>query len=213
MNETDLARVFATFTMLGVASYYDLKSREVNDMVWIVFGVIGAVLYVFDAPSFSVNVIATGFGLYVAFLCWRLQLCGGADVLSLVTLSVILPTYRHIPATVAVWVIGLTIAFSYAIMSNIYRNLRTYIAGQELFAEFDDSWYKKLAAFFLIHKRTEGEKYGFAAEAVIDGKRKFIFKHKIDSETFGNERYVTAALPTMPFLLVGLVFFVAISVI
>jgi preflagellin peptidase FlaK len=210
MNEIELIRVLVAFTMLGAASYYDVRSREINDLLWVVFGAAGAFLYVFDAFSFSITTaIWAGLTLFVAFLCWMLRLCGDADVLALVTLSVILPSHEQVPATIVVLVIASAIAFSYALTNNVYKNLKSLITNRELFADMDEPFYKKLVAFFIIHARNR--KFEFSAETMIDGKRKFVFRHEPNSETFGNSNYVTTALPLMPFLLISLVFFIMIS--
>jgi len=212
MNETELIRVFIALVMLGTASYYDVRAREVNDLLWIVFGAAGAFLYVFDMHSFSiVTVISVGLGLFVAFLCWVLRLCGEADVLSLITLSVILPSYEQVPVTMVVLVIASIMAFSYALTNNFYRNLKSLITNRKLFTDMDEPFYKKLAAFFLIHKRNENDEYKFSAETIIEGKRKFVFRHEPNSEMFGAANYVTTTLPLMPFLLVSLAFFIMIS--
>jgi preflagellin peptidase FlaK len=196
--------------MFCAASYYDLRSREINDLLWIVFGAAGVFLYVFDEFNFSI-IPLTGLEFLVAFLCWILRLCGGADVLALTTLSVIFPVYEQIPVTIIVLAIALVIALSYTITNNSCRNLKSLVRNREIFAEIDEPLYKKLAAFFLIHKRNENEGCEFSAEAIIYGKRKFVFRHNPDHEAFGNGIYVITTLPMMPFLLVSLAFFIIIS--
>ncbi len=212
MNETELIRVFIALAMFCAASYYDVRSREVNDLLWIVFGAAGALLYVFDVYSFStVTVISVGLGLFVAFLCWVLRLCGDADVLSLATLSIILPSYEQVPVVIVVLAIASVTVFSYALTNNLYRNLKSLITNREIFADVDEPLYKKLVAFFLIHKRNEDERYEFSAETITEGKRRFVFRHQPNSEMFGNSNYVTTASPLIPFLLASLAFFIMIS--
>ncbi|MFY9299721.1 MAG: A24 family peptidase [Candidatus Nitrosotenuis sp.] len=210
MNDVEIVRIFVVFGMLAAASYYDLRVRKVNDMLWVVFGSVGVFLYFFDWPSPSMLMWAA-LEVSVAFSCWKLRLFGGADVLALVTLSVILPIHDGAPVMMIVLAIALVLASSYAVSVNSYRNLRTLIRNGKLFEELDESCHKKLIAFFLLHQRNDGES-GFAAEAVIDGRRRFVFRHDPDHESFGNCRYVTVAFPLMPFLLLGMVLFIGLVV-
>jgi hypothetical protein len=62
----------------------------------------------------------------------------------------------------------------------------------------------------MVHRRAINEKYGFAAESIINGRHGFVFTHDPDSERFENTRYVISAIPLMPFLLGGLVFFLIV---
>lgn len=209
MSDIEAVRIFVAFGMLAAASYYDLRSGKVNDVLWVVFGSVGLFLYFFDwpAPSILVWIALDGF---VVFLCWKLRLFGGADVLALGTLSVILPRYGGVPVAMIVLVIALMFASSYAVSINCYRNLRTLVRNGKLFADLDEPCHKKLIAFFLVHQRN-GDESGFAAEAVIDGKHRFTFRHDPDHEKYGNCNYVTTTLPLMPFLLVGMVFFIGLA--
>lgn len=195
--------------MLCVASYYDLRSREVNDKVWIVFGASGAFLYLFDVPILShMTLVGISLGILTSIFCWVLRLCGGADVLCIIALSVILPAYNDIPVAIVVLVIASAMSAAYVITVNVYKNAKSIILNKTLFSEINESVYKKLVAFFIIHQRTKNEKYGFPADLVVDGKRKFVFRHSPDTEKFGNGKYVMSAVPLMPFLMISLVFFI-----
>lgn len=198
--------------MLGIASHYDLKSREVNDIVWIVFGTSGAFLYLFDVPILShITLVGISLGILTSIFCWVLRLCGGADVLCIIALSVILPAYNDIPVAIIVLVIASAMSATYVIAFNVYKNTKSIILNKTLFSEINESVYKKLVAFFIIHQRTKNEKYGFPADLVVDGKRKFVFRHNPDTEKFGNGKYVMTAVPLVPFLMIGLVFFITVT--
>jgi preflagellin peptidase FlaK len=198
--------------MLGIASYYDLRSREVNDIIWIVFGASGAFLYLFDVPILShITLVGISLGILVSIFCWVLRLCGGADVLCIIALSVILPAHNDIPVAIVVLGIVSVMAAAYVITVNVYKNTKSIILNKTLFSEINESVYRKLAAFFIIHQRTKNEKYGFPADAIVDGKRKFAFRHDPDTEKFGNGKYVMTTVPLMPFLMISLVFFIIIT--
>ncbi len=212
MIEIILLRVFIVIAMLGIASYYDLKSREVNDMIWIVFGASGAFLYLFDVPVLShMALVGISLGILVPAFCWVLRLCGGADVLCIIALSVILPAYNDIPVAIVVLIIVAVISAVYVITVNVYKNTKSIILNRTLFSEINESVYKKLVAFFIIHQRTKNEKHGFPADVVVDGKRKFVFRHNPDIEKFGNGKYVITTVPLMPFLMISLILFIIIT--
>jgi hypothetical protein len=184
-----------------------VKSRKVNDVVWIIFGIAGTSLYFFDTPVSFVTFVWMIFGCIVAGGCWKLHVYGGADGLSIITLSIVLPAYNHIPISICVLLASFVLSSSYIITSNIFRNTRSLILNEKLFSEISEPVYKKMLAFFIVHRRSRNEKYRFAAESIVDGKRKFVFTHDPDSERFGNTKYVTSSVPMMPILLGGLVFF------
>jgi hypothetical protein len=209
MSDIETVRIFVAFGMLAVASCYDLRSGKINDMLWVVFGVVGLFLYFFDWPPPSI-LVWVALGVFVVFLCWKLRLFGEADVLALGTLSIILPLYDGVPVAMLVLVIALVLASSYAVLINSYRNLRTLVRNGKLFTDLDESCSKKLIAFFLVHQRN-GDEQGFAAEKIIDGRHKFAFRHDPDCEKYGNCNYVTITLPLMPFLLIGMMLFVGLA--
>ncbi len=58
--------------MLGITSYFDVKTRMVPDVIWLIFGGIGTILYVFDYQNMtSYHVIALIMGGFVSFMIWR----------------------------------------------------------------------------------------------------------------------------------------------
>jgi len=72
-------RILLAIVMLGIASYTDVKKREVSDFIWIVFGII-AVLLIFLEPNLGDSLLSIGISLIVApfvLLIWRLGLFGG----------------------------------------------------------------------------------------------------------------------------------------
>ncbi|MGQ0772251.1 MAG: hypothetical protein ACT4NT_05740 [Nitrososphaerota archaeon] len=150
-------------------------------------------------------------GILASVFCWVLRLCGGADVLCVIALSVILPAYNDIPVAIIVLAIAATLSAAYVIASNIYKNTKSIIVNKTIFPEIDEPVYKKFAAFFIIHQRAKNEKHGFPADSMASGKRKFIFRHNPDTEKFGNGKYVMSAVPMMPFLMIGLMCFITVT--
>ena len=89
--------------MLGIASYFDVKTRMVPDVIWLVFGGLGAILYVFDYESVtSYHFLAMIMGGFAAFMIWRWRLAGTADVFAVLAMTVILPVhYEFVMMTIA----------------------------------------------------------------------------------------------------------------
>jgi preflagellin peptidase FlaK len=88
-------RPFLVLTMLGYASYKDLKTREINDILWVVFGALGLVLDVYEVVTNSLPLLNLAppliFILLFALLTGYLGFFGGADLLAFITLGLLQP--------------------------------------------------------------------------------------------------------------------------
>ncbi|MFB5607957.1 MAG: prepilin peptidase, partial [Candidatus Nitrosomaritimum yanchengensis] len=95
MMELDILhiRILFALAMLGTATIIDIRSREISDLIWIVFGVISGILLFFE-PNIIEAAFGVGFALIVAplvLVLWRFGLFGGADALGLIVLSALAP--------------------------------------------------------------------------------------------------------------------------
>jgi hypothetical protein len=204
MIELESLRLLAAASMLSVASYYDLRTREVGDLIWVIFGSCGAILYVFDWNVFFPNAFfGLLCGLTLASLLSALRLCGKADIFAIVALSTILPAYNETPVVLSA-LIGFFLASTYSVADNICKNTSSIIRGTGLFSEIKEPAYRKILAFFVMHKRADNERHGFSG---ISQENKFVFKHDHDAERFLATDYVTSTMPLMPFFLGGLILF------
>src|SRR3990170_7948490 len=82
-------RILSALIMLLIATTIDVWKREVNDILWIIFGAISVVLIFFE-PSMTNSIINIGVSLIVApiaLLIWRVGIFGGADALGLIVLA------------------------------------------------------------------------------------------------------------------------------
>ena len=96
---TSYLKVVIALGCLLVASYQDYKTREIEDYVWIVLGIIGGVLtgvelFLIGSITLVIVVIisfliASGLGL----ILYKFGLVGGADTKALMTLGIVLPYY------------------------------------------------------------------------------------------------------------------------
>jgi len=88
-------RVALSITMLGYASYKDVKTREISDLVWIVFGVAGLSLDIIEVYMGILGLFplltTVGFLTVFAFLTGYLGFFGGADLLAFIVIGLLNP--------------------------------------------------------------------------------------------------------------------------
>jgi S-formylglutathione hydrolase FrmB len=150
--------------MFAVAAFTDVKERKIHDIVWLVFGGTGAILYAFEPPD-MMGMVSMIIGIGLASTFWFFRLYAGADALALISLSVILPTYHGIIVPLSMVLIATAISAIYGVVYNVAANSKTFLNNKKIFEEFDEPTYRKFAAFFLVHKRTKNEKFAFPAES------------------------------------------------
>ena len=190
--------------MFAVAAFFDVKERKIHDIVWLIFGGTGAILYAVAFPGI-IDIVSMTVGVTLASTFWFFRLYAGADALALISLSVILPTYHDFIIPLSMVVIATAISIVYGIIYNIATNSRTFLLdNKKIFVEFDESLYRRIAAFFLIHKRSKNEKFVFPAERIVSGRKKFRFRYDPDDEFSKDEAYVSLAMPLTLFFLIGL---------
>lgn len=218
MNEFEIIRATITVVMMSVATHYDVKTRYVDDRIWIFglssFAAVSLVfIFVFGTNVQELinplNMIGMLSGIGIAFTGWIMKFRGmgyaTGDLFGLLTLSIILPSFDGIVIPILV----IIFAGILSIMITIAINLGINIKSKNIFSEFDEPSYKKILACFIIHKKLENENFVFPAEITIAGKRKFQFRHEPDTQEFASEIngvYVCTAPPMMISVLVGLGF-------
>lgn len=208
---TEEVRVFIAIGMFAVAAFSDVRQRKIHDIVWLVFGGTGAILYAVEPPD-MMDMVSMIVGIGMASTFWFLRLYAGADALALISLSAILPTYNGIIIPLSMVVIATAISVVYGIIYNMTANSRTFLLEKKIFEEFDEPLYRRLVAFFLIHKRSKSEKFSFPAERIVSGRRKFRFRYDPDDDFSKDDAYVSLAMPLTLFFLIGLVGFVLVII-
>lgn len=90
-----IIKIILSLTMLAHTSYLDVRYREVDPKIWLIFGVLGGILTVIEIftnkhmlITVIVNVVL---GLVIGIISYVLGLFGGADFLCLFILSIIHP--------------------------------------------------------------------------------------------------------------------------
>ncbi|BBD73155.1 peptidase A24 [Sulfodiicoccus acidiphilus] len=223
-----LIQVLGTTAMLVHVAVLDLRSREVNDAVWLYYLPLLALVY-FQWGSFSplvytYSVVATGMTTYAMY---RFSLLGGADVICATLVGALNPVTHPFlfPNLSGRGLEGLTvllytaIAIAVAGVLNLGRNFR-YTSGLP--------WFKRLPLAFSGRRITVEEflrsKFLFPlTEITEDGNLKLRTTFSVDEddskwrETFrllleqgkiGNDTYIWVAwgVPVLTFMLAAYVF-------
>src|SRR5574337_1277505 len=86
-------RIILAIIMLGIASYTDIKKREIDDRIWMIFGGLSFVI-LFFTPNIVNSLFTVGISLIVTpvvILVWRFGFFGGADAFALIVLAALVP--------------------------------------------------------------------------------------------------------------------------
>ncbi|HDJ66759.1 MAG TPA: A24 family peptidase [Nitrososphaeria archaeon] len=220
LDATRIALVLATMLY---SSYSDWVSREVDDKVWIVSGIIGGILTILDLIltwSFRyliLTLISIGIGCGFAYAFYYFGFYGGADAKAVMVISVSLPLYyppkRLHPFTgLASLSNGLLISLIIPV-SMLILNLSTILRGENIFEGFEhESRIRKLAAIFLgvRVKDARRRKFWLPLEEEKDGKRFFSFNiltFELE-EPKRDDCWVTPGLPLLLFITAGFLVFI-----
>lgn len=222
-------RIATCACMLAIASILDVKSREIPDKVWLIFGGFGALLTaveLLDTPAgnraaFSIH-YATGIALmsFIGYATYRTGLFGGADPKALLAIAVILPTYSagyftfHDFAAISILSNAL-IASTTAMLYNIIRNSVSVARGVPIFEGMSEGRMKRALAFAVGFPSSSPGRYVFEMEATDgSGNRRFRFNPASYDDFFaptgqrentkGRRRtWVTPALPFIVYIGIG----------
>jgi preflagellin peptidase FlaK len=178
----EVSRVFLSLFFLGLSSWYDFRTREVSNKMWVFFGPIGLALtllqlYVdhlegaFTVPWFWLISVGLTTGISVAL--FFTGFFGGADSKALICLSIALPVYpSFVYGYVAVFVLFLPLAvlgnavlFSslLVVLIAIYNLTQMVHSQEKLFEglEAEPLWRKILAFVTGFKVNSEKLKAGF----------------------------------------------------
>lgn len=211
-NTVDVVRVAISSIMLGLATFWDLRSREVNDLLWIVFGGI-AVALIFFGADISHTLVNVGISLIiapVAIIIWRFGFFGGADALGLIVLSALstdlsLTSGFITPFTTLTNSAILSVA---PIFFNISRNLTSLARHKNIFEGLENESHRnKIIAMFIGH-RAKHPTFSFSIEKREGSTKKldFSLKNADDAEfCTASDTWVTPAIPYMIYITAGFV--------
>ncbi|MGI0047648.1 MAG: A24 family peptidase C-terminal domain-containing protein [Nitrosotalea sp.] len=208
----DSIRIILALSMLGYATYSDLKNREINDFLWVIFGGISVILIFFtsDMMQMLTNV---GISLIVApavIIIWRLGFFGGADAFGLIVLAALVPEFSFsgeliTPFTVLTNSVILSIV---PVIFNISRNLIALVKHEDIFGGLENETRRnKILALFLGY-RAKNPKFSFSIEKYDGTQRKldFSLKNADDAEFCSSkDTWVTPGIPYMIYVTFGFI--------
>lgn len=204
-------RILLALTMLGSATFIDLRKREISDVIWIIFGAISVLLLIFEHDIIQ-SAFGVGFSLMVAplvLILWRFGLFGGADALCLIVLAALAPTATLFDSPVSPFSILINSALlsMTPMIANFTRNVIRVVRREDIFQDFEEPMSKKIFVMFLGY-RSKNPKYSFSLETNVGKKKKLnITLHNSDKAEYCTtpDTWVTPGLPFMIFILGGFI--------
>lgn len=207
MIPLDFFRILLSVAMLGYASWVDLKTREIYDLLWIVSGAAGLLLGLYEVYLGEMTLIGLTFPVLfsaaLSALLGRVGLFGGADVWAFITLSIIHPSRPGYP-----WpLLGIvSVIYPLSIFSNsaitgasfalvlLTRNIVTMLVGGPLFEGISsDSWRKLVVMFTGVRLRLDsvrGPPFQYPLECPqgeVGGERRLILMPDINDDDTARE--------------------------
>jgi len=172
-------RVSVCLFFLAVASFFDFKSREVPDWVWLLFAPIGLALTLslLALNGWHMNMVVSWIivlvvvsGLSIAL--FYLGFFGGADAKALICLAIAMPDKPSLPTKLAlkspIWWLHMPLpisAFNNSVLmaslltlAFITKNIADLIRGEEIFKGLEDESFPKKILAFITGYRVNVEK-------------------------------------------------------
>jgi len=166
--DTVQIRIILLLVMLGIGGVLDFKTRKIPDILWLVFGGIGTILYIWDYHTItSYHIIAILTSAFVGVAIWRWKIAGLADCFAIIAMAVILPVhYEFVMMPIMTLVVAFFVLIFSTMIYNISLNLAEMIQTKRwVFSEFKyESKFKKAFAFLAIHRKRRHEKFAISAE-------------------------------------------------
>lgn len=211
LSEITIVRMIAAFVMLGLASFFDLKKREINDILWVGFSIISAIL-IFISPDIWSSLRIVGVSLIitpVALVLWRFGVFGGADAFCLMVLASLAPMFTINSSQITPFstLTNAAILSITPLFVNLLRNVISILRKEDIFEGVDETRTKKMIAIFVGYK-AKNPKHSFSLEKIVDGKKRLDFSLKHAEQTlFCNDHgvWVTQGIPYVLYITAGFV--------
>lgn len=203
----EVLRLCLLAILLCVASYHDIRTREIPDYLWILGGGIGLALYIFDWHEVdNLVVFSIMSGMLVSVLAWKLFPMGQADILAILSSCAICPISFGVMVPVVLFVGGLILEHIYAIFYNMRYNLAD-LYNKRLYSGIDCPWHVKIMAFYSVHRKRPHERFVFCAEKRSTETHTISFRTPSPDSEYESTTgiFVTWAMPAFPFMLAALV--------
>lgn len=145
-------RQIIALTMLSVASYFDIKTREVDDRIWLIFAIPGIVLYFLaPLPSFT-TIFFLVIGAVIGMTWFLTKAFGQADGLAIIALAIVFPIFNEMPVSVLVALVTTVLLGLFGTLYNIAYNLSDMLHGK-IFHGINEKLHRKILAFLIMHRK------------------------------------------------------------
>jgi archaeal preflagellin peptidase FlaK len=212
MMDISNIRIILAVVMLAIASYTDIKKREIDDRVWMVFGGLSFVI-LFFTPNIFNSFWTVGISLIVApiaLIIWRFGFFGGADAFALIVLAGLAPSATFTESQVNPFT-TLTNAVMLSIIPvvvNILRNVISLIRHDDIFKGFENETRKNKIIAMCIGHRSKNPRFSFSIETREGNTRKMDFGMKnADIAEFctSPDTWVTPGIPYLIYIFGGFI--------
>ena len=208
-------RILLLVSMLGIAAAFDVRSRRIPDIIWVIFGGIGAILYAWDydvggmTPYHVITVLTS---IFAGMMLWRWKIAGLADSFAILAMAVILPVhYEFVMMPIMILISAFFLVVISTTLYNVSLNLSDIIRSRkmDIFFEFSEPKYKKIIAFIAVHKKRKYEKFVIPTEnsmSIIPNVKSFVFlssRNRVtrDNQLLqSNEMYVQSVPPLIAYM-------------
>ena len=168
MEAVESLCILLLVSMLSIAAVFDVKSRKIPDVIWLIFGGIGAVLYAWDYDRMTPYHVITIFtSIFAGMMLWRWKIAGLADTFAILAMAVILPVhYEFVMMPIMILVMAFFLVVIFVTLYNVSLNVFDIIRSRkmDIFSEFSEPRYKKAFAFLAIHRKRRFEKFFITME-------------------------------------------------
>jgi len=205
-------RIVLALLMLGIASYTDIKKREIDDRIWMIFGGLAALL-LFFTPNVLDSLTTIGISLIIApvvLFVWRIGFFGGADAFALIVLAALAPesTFSISQVHPFTTLINAVLLSIIPVLANVTRNIFSVLRHEDIFRGFGTETRKSKIIAMFIGYRSKNPKFSFSIERRDGNLRKLDFTLKnADTEEFcsSSDTWVTPGIPYMIYIFGGFV--------
>lgn len=197
----EIARIFSSIIVLGIASFIDYKKRFVPDMLWIISSFVILFFIFYDQSLGVTDYLFSLFIAPLAILFWRMGLFGGADAFALITVALLAPFASMTGNTITPFtLLTNTILLVFVVLLvNFSRNMISLFNKNNIFVGFQDSKIRKIIAMFLGYW-SKNPRFGIKMELYKTTGKEFEFSlHNAENIEFTNEQNVWVT-PGIPFL-------------
>ena len=149
--------MLAIVAMIFTIGIYDLRNREIDDRLFILFGIVTAGLYIFDHSIDLFDILMIVASIVTAIIGFVYKFLHTGDFLTIIIITFMLPVIgTFLPTGMMIMFSAIFTSMFILFILNITLNLSEYRKGT-LFKGIKSSNKKKAVMFFLCHRHRKFE--------------------------------------------------------